>query len=407
MKTLILCTGNSCRSQMAEGYLKSFDNRLEVFSAGTEPGSSVHPRAIQVMQEEGIDLSQNKPKAVSEYLHEEFDYVITVCDDAKESCPVFTGKVKNRLHIGFQDPAEVTGSKNFILSEFRRIRDEIKRDFQEFYHKRIKPALSNDDIKNNVKNKYSQIIRQSNQQNQTSCCVTSGCCSTVDYAIFSENYSEKEGYNSDADLGLGCGLPTEFAAIKKDNYVLDLGSGAGNDCFIARAIVGEKGKVTGLDFTDEMLAKAIDNNQKLGYTNIQFLKGDIENIPLKNDTYDVVISNCVLNLVPDKSKAFSEIYRVLKKDGHFCISDIVIEGNLPESIKEDAEMYAGCVSGAIQKDKYLEIIKNCGFRKIQIQKVKKIKLPNPILLKYMTLDELKKFNRSKTGIFSITISARK
>lgn len=267
--------------------------------------------------------------------------------------------------------------------------------------------MNKTNIKSIVKEKYSQIAGQSKQENETSCCGSSGCCSSVDYAIFSEDYTDKEGYNSDADLGLGCGLPTEFAGINKGDHVLDLGSGAGNDCFVARAIVGETGKVTGLDFTDKMLKKAFDNNAQLGYTNVEFIKGDIENIPLKDNSYDVIISNCVLNLVPDKEQAFSEIYRVLKKKGHFCISDVVIEGDLPEKIKQDAEMYAGCVSGAIQKNEYIEVIKNTGFNEIKVHKDKKIELPNPLLLKYMTLDDLRKFKRSKTGIFSITVSAIK
>ena len=129
MKILILCTGNSCRSQMAEGYLKSFDTNMEVYSAGTEPSGQVHPKDIQVMQEEGIDLSNNKPKSIDEFLQQEFDYVITVCSGAKESCPAFIGQVKHRLHIGFDDPAKAEGTEEFILSEFKRIRDEIKRDF--------------------------------------------------------------------------------------------------------------------------------------------------------------------------------------------------------------------------------------------------------------------------------------
>jgi len=133
MKILILCTGNSCRSQMAEGFLKSFDNNLDVLSAGTEPSNVVHPLAIKVMQEYNINLSTNQPKSVNKFLNNELDYVITVCGGAKESCPVFTGKVKNSIHIGFDDPAEATGSNEFILSEFRRIRDEIKRDFSKFY----------------------------------------------------------------------------------------------------------------------------------------------------------------------------------------------------------------------------------------------------------------------------------
>ncbi len=138
MKILILCTGNSCRSQMAEGFLKSFDPGLEVVSAGTEPGDKVHPKAIEVMKEVGIDLSQGKPKSVNHFIDQSFDYVITVCGGAKESCPMFTGEVKHRLHIGFDDPAEATGSEAHIIAEFRRIRDEIQRDFLRFCEEKIK-----------------------------------------------------------------------------------------------------------------------------------------------------------------------------------------------------------------------------------------------------------------------------
>ncbi len=137
-KVLILCTGNSCRSQMAEGFLKSFDSALEVYSAGTAPSGRVHPKAVQVMQEVGIDLSKNHPKNVDQFLDMPFDYVITVCDHAKETCPVFTGQVKHRLHIGFEDPAEAIGTEEEILSVFRRVRDEIKDAFQQFYLQQIK-----------------------------------------------------------------------------------------------------------------------------------------------------------------------------------------------------------------------------------------------------------------------------
>ena len=137
MRVLILCTGNSCRSQMAEGFLKKFDNKLGVYSAGTDPSNEVHPKAIQVMHEVGIDLTENKPESVYAYLNQEFDYVITVCGDAKESCPAFTGKVKHRLHIGFKDPAEAEGTEEEILNEFRKIRDEIERDFNKFYKEKI------------------------------------------------------------------------------------------------------------------------------------------------------------------------------------------------------------------------------------------------------------------------------
>ena len=263
------------------------------------------------------------------------------------------------------------------------------------------------DLKAIVKEKYTELAKQSKEQNETSCCGSSGCCGDLEISMIGDEYKNIKGHNPDADLGLGCGLPTEFAGIKAGDSVLDLGSGAGNDCFVARAIVGESGKVTGVDFTDAMIEKARINNEKLGYKNIEFVQGDIEEMPLPDNTYDVVISNCVLNLVPDKEKAFKEIYRVLKPGGHFCVSDVVIRGDLPEKIKQDAEMYAGCVSGAIQKDDYLQIIKELNFKEIEIKKEKEIDIPNAIMLNYLSLDELRKFKKDKTGIYSITVMAKK
>jgi len=138
MKLLILCTGNSCRSQMAEGFLKSFDSRLVVYSAGTNPSTHVHPKAIQVMQEEGIDLSNNYPKIVDQFLNDSFDYVITVCDNAKETCPVFIGNVGKQLHIGFEDPADAIGTEEEIMNAFRKIRDAIKINFYKFYQEKLR-----------------------------------------------------------------------------------------------------------------------------------------------------------------------------------------------------------------------------------------------------------------------------
>lgn len=138
MKVIILCTGNSCRSQMAEGFLKQFDQTLEVFSAGTSPANQVHPKAIQVMQEIGIDISKNEPEKVDKYLDQTFDYVVTVCGSAKESCPNFLGNVAHRVHIGFEDPADATGTEEEIIAEFRKIRNEIERDFLSFYNEKLK-----------------------------------------------------------------------------------------------------------------------------------------------------------------------------------------------------------------------------------------------------------------------------
>ncbi|CAN5605453.1 arsenite methyltransferase [soil metagenome] len=266
---------------------------------------------------------------------------------------------------------------------------------------------TNEELKQLVKEKYGAIADQSKTQNASSCCGATGCCDTVDYEIFAESYSKLEGYNPDADLGLGCGLPTEFAKIKEGDTVLDLGSGAGNDVFIARALTGEKGKVIGLDFTESMIEKAIKNNEKLGFKNVEFILGEIENMPIPNNTADVVVSNCVLNLVPDKEKAFKDIYRVIKNGGHFSVSDIVITGELPNGIQKAAEMYAGCVSGAIQKEDYLDIIRRTGFKNIEVQKEKVISVPDEILLKYISNEELNTYKESGSHIISVNVYAEK
>jgi ubiquinone/menaquinone biosynthesis C-methylase UbiE len=223
----------------------------------------------------------------------------------------------------------------------------------------------------------------------------------------SEEYDALNGYNPDADLGLGCGLPTQFAQIQKGDTVIDLGSGAGNDCFVARAATGSEGKVIGIDFTEAMIDKARENAEKLGFNNVEFRFGDIEKIPVTANVADVVVSNCVLNLVPDKAKVFSEIKRVLKPGGHFSISDVVLEGPLPEKFRNVAELYAGCISGAIQQSEYLSIIEKTGFVNVQVQKSKPIVVPDEILAQYLSAEEIKEFKQSSTGIFSITVYGEK
>lgn len=264
------------------------------------------------------------------------------------------------------------------------------------------------ELKELVKEKYSQIANQTLQQNLSSCCgATSSCCGDEVYNIMADDYTKLEGYNPDADLGLGCGVPTEFAQLKEGDTVIDLGSGAGNDAFIVRRIVGEKGKVIGIDFSEAMIDKARANVDKLGYNNIEFRLGDIEKMPVAANKADVVISNCVLNLVPNKENVFKEIFRVLKPQAHFSISDIVLEGELPENLRKAAEMYAGCVSGAIQKQEYLDIIKQTGFQNITVQKQKQIIVPDEILLQYISQEEIKTLKNSNLGIYSITVYAEK
>ena len=261
-------------------------------------------------------------------------------------------------------------------------------------------------IKEMVRQKYSEIALQDKETNQSSCC-GSGCCSAEVYNIMSEDYTQLDGYNPDADLGLGCGLPTQFAQIKKGDVVIDLGSGAGNDAFVARNETGETGKVIGIDFTPAMIDKARANAEKLGYHNVEFRQGDIEKMPVTSEIADVVVSNCVLNLVPDKEGVFREIYRVLRQGGHFSISDITLAGELPVKIRQAAEMYAGCVAGAIQKADYLALIETAGFQNISLQKEKPIIVPDDILAQYLNAGEIAEYKQSGTGIYSITVFAQK
>jgi len=261
-------------------------------------------------------------------------------------------------------------------------------------------------MKELVRQKYSEIALQDKEQNQSSCC-GSGCCSTEVYNIMADDYTGLEGYNPDADLGLGCGLPTQFANIKKGDVVIDLGSGAGNDAFIARHETGETGKVIGIDFTPAMIEKARGNAEARGFNNVEFRQGDIEKMPVGGNVADVIVSNCVLNLVPNKDGVIKEIYRVLKAGGHFSVSDIVLEGELPKEIQQAAEMYAGCVAGAIQKQVYLDLIKANGFSNITVQKDKAIVVPDDILSQYLSAEQIAAFKQSGTGIRSITVYAEK
>jgi arsenite methyltransferase len=254
-------------------------------------------------------------------------------------------------------------------------------------------------IKDIVREKYSEIAVSASRK----CCCGPSDNKIVGYTIMKDEYDHLDGYVAEADLGLGCGSPTEYAGIKKGDIVVDLGSGAGNDVFVARAIVGDEGKVIGVDFTDEMITKANFNKDKLGYKNVEFKLGEIENLPLKNNYADVIVSNCVLNLVPDKVKAFSEIYRVLKSGAHFCVSDIVIKGELNEELRKSAEMYAGCVAGALQMEEYLGTIKQAGFVNAEIKKTKIIELPEEVLKKYLTNEGLRLYKEKFQGIFSITV----
>ena len=253
-----------------------------------------------------------------------------------------------------------------------------------------------------VREKYNNLAL-AGRENEGGC----ACKQPRIYTIMSDSYRGMTGYHPDADMGLGCGLPTEFARIRSGDTVIDLGSGAGNDCFVARAETGETGRVIGIDFSPAMVEKAQENARKRGYNNVEFIQGDIENMPISDNNADVVVSNCVLNLVPNKTAVFAEIYRVLKPGGHFSISDIVLTGDLPPKFKSTAEMYAGCVASAIDKGKYLDYIRQAGFSNITIQKEKPIVVPDDILKQVLDDTETTQYKSLPTVIFSITVYAEK
>jgi len=254
------------------------------------------------------------------------------------------------------------------------------------------------DVKEAVKKTYTKVLETAND---CGCSCGPSCCSPSESSGFNEKYDHLEGYSKEADYGMGCGIPTQSAKIKEGDTVLDLGSGAGNDAFVARRIVGSEGRVIGVDMTEAMIKKARENAQKLGYDNAEFLLGEIENLPLQDDEVDIAISNCVMNLVPDKALAYQEVYRVLKPGGHFSISDIVLKRPLPEAMLQDAELYAGCISGAIPKKEYLEAIMKAGFTNVTVQKERGIQLPATLLQKYSIPED-------ESGLIeSITVTGEK
>ncbi|MEZ4700719.1 MAG: arsenite methyltransferase [Rhodothermales bacterium] len=261
-------------------------------------------------------------------------------------------------------------------------------------------TTSPDDVRAYVRTKYAEIAARTEARG-------CGCgCSTTDtVSLIGDAYDNVEGYAADADLKLGCGVPTHLADIRPGDTVLDLGSGAGLDAFIARSIVGEDGAVIGVDMTPEMVERARENARKLGYANVRFLLGEIEALPVRDASADVVISNCVLNLVPNKADAFAEMHRAIKPGGHFCVSDIVVQGTLPASIRQSAEAYAGCVAGAQEKEIYLDLLRAQGFSDITVAEERPIDVPDDMLAGAPAAD-VASF-RAGGGILSITVTGKR
>ena len=256
-------------------------------------------------------------------------------------------------------------------------------------------------IKEQVREKYARVVTQGESCCAPSCCGDGAADIEDDLSMIGDAYDTVEGYVADADLGLGCGVPTEHAGLAEGQTVLDLGSGAGIDAFVARRIVGETGRVVGVDFTPEMVEKARRNAQALGYANVEFIEGEIEALPLGDASIDVVLSNCVLNLVPDKAQAFREIHRVLRPGGHFCLSDVVARGALPEAVRRSAELYAGCVAGAMQEADYLGVIRAAGFEDVEVVGARRIEVPASALPAELTDRERADFEAG--GVWSITV----
>lgn len=257
--------------------------------------------------------------------------------------------------------------------------------------------MKDENIKEIVKKGYARIAKQ-----ESSCCgQANSCCGSPDT---SETISRKIGYSEEeikaapegANLGLGCGNPLAHASLKEGETVLDLGSGAGFDCFLAAHRVGKNGRVIGVDMTQEMVQKAKENASKGNYENVEFKLGEIENIPVADGSVDIVISNCVINLSPDKGKVFKEAFRILKPGGRLMISDIVLLKELPDFIKNSIEAYVGCISGAIMKDEYIEALEAAGFQEIKI--LDKTSLP---------ADSIDKDPSVKTIIEDLNISPEK
>lgn len=283
--------------------------------------------------------------------------------------------------------------------------------------------MSTTDIKENVKNRYGQLAAQSGggccspsvaQEPATSCCGSAE--STQDKMSKLVGYTDEElaSLPDGANLGVGCGNPLAFAAVKEGDTVVDLGSGAGIDCFLAAKRVGESGKVIGIDMTPEMLAKARANAEQGGYSNVEFREGEIESLPIEDNSVDVIISNCVINLSPEKDKVFAEMHRVLKPGGKFFVSDIVLRRALPESILNSQAAYAACVAGALLKEDYIGIPESLGFTDLDV--MSEATYPLDVLTEDPTVSGLlanmenvseEEFNHAADAVASIKLTGTK
>jgi protein-tyrosine-phosphatase/SAM-dependent methyltransferase len=363
---LFMCVANSARSQMAEGLGRMiFGDRVSVMSAGSDP-SHVNPFAIEVMRELGADISAQQSKSVKTIDPATVGTVITLC--AEEVCPVFLGQAR-RLHWPVPDPASKDPGipRDEMLNRFRAARDAIRAKIESFAREEFGligsiSQAAPDDVRAAVRKRYGTVARAS-----SSCCAP-GCCGPNAGASLQLGYSAEDlaAVPDGANMGLGCGNPQAIAALKSGETVLDLGAGGGFDCFLAMKQVGPTGRIIGVDMTADMVTKARANAQKLGATNVEFRLGEIEHLPVADNTVDVILSNCVINLSPDKKAVFQDAFRVLKAGGRLAISDVVKTKPLPAHIESDIAALTGCVSGSASVDTLTEILRSAGFENIRI-----------------------------------------
>ena len=380
LKVLFLCTGNSCRSQMAEGWARELKGEMvEPHSAGIET-HGLNPLAVKVMAEAGVDISGHRSKHVKELEDVDFDYVVTVCNQAHESCPVFPGKAKI-VHRSFEDPprlAEDAKTEQEALAHYRRVRDEIRgfvEDLPEALQKGNRTNTENaheEATRKKVREEYAEMATG----RASGCCGgDTSCCGASDPGDLARGmgYSDEElaDLPEGANMGLSCGNPTALASLQEGEFVLDLGAGGGFDVFIAARKVGASGRAIGVDMTPEMVTKARQNaevfQEQTGLANVEFRLGEIEHLPVADSSVDVIISNCVINLSPDKPQVWREMARVLKPGGRVAVSDIALKEPLPEALQESLEALVGCVAGAVPIEDTRRMAEESGLTDIRVE----------------------------------------
>ncbi|MFB6232376.1 MAG: arsenite methyltransferase [Salinibacter sp.] len=263
------------------------------------------------------------------------------------------------------------------------------------------PSANPDALKDAVREKYAALATE----NESCCGSSEGCDSGAEFDV-SRDYADAVLAET-ADLDLGCGRPTDHADLRMGEHILDLGSGAGMDAFVARRDVGPEGHVHGVDLAEEMVEKARENADNLDYDNVTFEVGDIEDLPVEDGTFDVILSNCVLNLVPDKRAAFRQMHRALRPGGRFSVSDIVHDGTLPSGLREAAELHVGCVAGAMERDAYLGRLREVGFSGVRVATEKIISLPDDLLAEHSEGDRGADVRAGDAGLQSVTVVGRR